>query len=65
MLKQMMTVDISERIKLEDIICHPWLKKYVVTKTGEVSMNEVIVKNLQEFKGKSLLKRELISILVK
>ena len=60
-----MTVDISERIKLEDIISHPWLKKYVVTKTGEVSMNEVIVKNLQEFKGKSLLKRELISILVK
>ena len=61
----MMTVEVKERITIQDIKNHPWIKKYPVAPSGDAPMNEVIIKNLLEFKGRSVLKRELISLLVK
>ena len=61
----MMTVDVDDRIDIKEIKNHPWIKKYPVAPSGDAPMNDVIINNLLKFKGKSILKRELISLLVK
>ena len=66
----MIMVDVKKRIKADEILKHPWmvrncLASEVQHQAADQFLCENVIESLKKFRAKSLLKRELISIMVR
>ena len=67
LISKMLEVDPKKRITCEGILNHPFITeidKIAEHKHSEI-MNSGIIKKLEEYRGRSVLKRELLHILVR
>ena len=67
LISKMLELDPKKRITCEGILNHPFITeidKISENKHSEI-MNSGIIKKLEEYRGRSVLKRELLHILVR
>jgi len=61
----MLVVDIDKRYTAADVLKDPWMTKHIRLSLSNSIVREQSIDSIKKFKGKSMLKRELISILVR